>query len=97
MKEEIKKGDFQWKNELDSKITFKENKDGKFNVKFYKPSFIERLFIWLKIIKDKRYDGKKISWQEMDEMGVIGSHNIAKRWEINKKYIAGCDPFETKK
>ena len=97
MKEEIKKGNFEWKNGLDSTITFKANKEGKFNIKFYKPNFIERILIWLKIIKDKMYDGKKISWQEMDEIGVMGSHNIAKRLEVNKRYIAGFDPFETKK
>jgi hypothetical protein len=50
MQKVIKKGDFEWKNGLDSEIVFKENKNGKFNVRFYKPNFIERILIWMKII-----------------------------------------------
>lgn len=68
MKEIKKIGDFTWGPKRDT-VIFKENKDGKFNVKIYKPNFIERILILLKIIKDKRYDGKKLSWQEIDEVG----------------------------
>ena len=94
MKRMIKNGDFKWKDGLDTKITFKENKSGQFKIKFQKPNIIERILIRLKIIKDKRHDGKKTSWYELDEMGVMGSPDVLARWGVNKEYIAGCDPFK---
>jgi hypothetical protein len=54
---------------------------------------LERILIRFGIIKDKRFDGKRISWQEFDECGHLSDNTVTARWNINKKYISGCDPY----
>lgn len=48
---------------LDTKIEWK-------SVKIWKPNLIQKLLIKLKIIKDPRYDSKKINMYLSDEAGM---------------------------
>jgi hypothetical protein len=42
-------------------------------IKIWKPSLIEKILIRLKIIKDRRYNGKKINYCLLDEAGQFSS------------------------
>jgi len=67
----IKKDNFYWEDEDNFNVIFKENKNGKFNVKFYKPSLLKRIFIWFGIIKNRRYNGSGIYFYKIDEAGMV--------------------------
>ena len=79
MKQNLRRGDFFWKdNKRDAEVGFKFNENGKHLV-IWKPNLLQRLLIWLKIIKDPRYNGSKVNHSLMDEAGS---------WPTNFKW---CD------
>ena len=56
-------------------------------VKKWKPNLIQRLLIKLKIIKDKRYNRKKLNCYLLDEAGHLQDSNLnyGKYWKIVKE------------
>tara|TARA_R110002020_G_scaffold254511_2_gene468217 strand:- start:738 stop:950 length:213 start_codon:yes stop_codon:yes gene_type:complete len=68
---EFKKGDFEWKDKRKSKVEFVEKDNGRFNIHFWKPNIIQRFLYWIGILKDPRYNGKKLDWTKIDEAGQM--------------------------
>lgn len=56
-------------------------------IKIWKPNLIQRLLIELKIIKDKRYNGKKTNHYLLDEAGHWQDPNLnySNYWKAVKK------------
>ena len=56
-------------------------------IKWHKPNLIQRLLIKLKIIKDKRYNAKKINISLLDEAGHWQDPNLNhdKYWKAVKE------------
>ena len=67
----FKKGDFEWKDKHGS-VKFTEKENGRFSIKIWKPGLLRRFLYWSGIIKDPRYNGKKVNWMHKDEVGQIG-------------------------
>ncbi len=68
---EFKKGNLEWADKQKSKVHFVENENGKFNIKVWKPNFIQRFLYWTKILKDPRCNRKKFDWTKFDEYGQM--------------------------
>jgi len=48
-----------------------ENKNGKFHIQVWKPNCIQRFLYWIGLVKDPRYNGKKLDWTTLDERGQM--------------------------
>lgn len=68
---EFKKGDFEWANKQKSKVRFSEKDNGKFSIRIWKPNLIQKFMYWTGILKDPRYNGKKLDWTKNDEAGQM--------------------------
>ena len=50
-----------------------ENEKYKYNIQIFTQNFIQRLLFlyWIKQAKYQRYEGKKVEWSKIDELGQI--------------------------
>lgn len=84
MAKEVKiTGYFEWRNNK-SMVEWVAKKEGRC-IMVYKQKWWERLFIWLHLMKDKRYDGSKVNPMNRDECGMMADPS---------KYFMGIDPYE---
>ena len=43
-------------------------------IKFWKPNLIQKFMYWIGAAKDPRYNGKKIDFYHLDEVGQMDKH-----------------------
>lgn len=63
-----KKGNIVWANEEKTAAKFEENElVGKWQVRYWKPNLFQRFMYWVGLMKDPRYNGKKMDKYRADE------------------------------
>ena len=62
-------GEIVWSDENKTKVKWEKNEQGKW--KIWKPSLFQRFMYWLGLMKDPRYNGKKMSNYHLDEY-IVG-------------------------
>lgn len=76
------KGNWEW-NKDDQVAWFKKDRKGQFTIRTL--YWWQRLLVWLRIMKDPRYDGSKVNTFHNDEAGQFEGHTEMLEKQHNEK------------
>ena len=98
MKKNLRRGSFAWRNNIkDAEVEFKWDSNGK-HLFVWRPSLLQRLLIWLRVIIDPRVNGSKVNYNLIDEVGHWPTKwynkEEADTYMAKNRYIAGIDPYD---
>ena len=65
-----------WADSSKKSVKFEENELGRWDINYWKPNIFQRFMYWIGLMKDPRYNGKKLNKYFMDEFNTWTDPNL---------------------